>query len=359
VIVSFVGVGWWLSSVSNSLIARLGALVPFMAVGQQGWSERPLMIGLVAMGLVLAVAYDKMPAWTLLPIGWIWVNSHGSFVLAPVLLVAIAVGDALDAGSIRRIKLSTLAWCCGGLLSGMLGPLGPRALTFPVVALRRSSDFANIVEWQAPRFVSTSDRLFLVMLMGAMLTLVKSPTWRHGLLICLAAALALTSQRNMSVASMCFIIPIASALDGFGTLSVRRLAPAAQGFIAMTLCVTGTLVSDFRGGAYPASAVSSLVTSNRLMRVAMPDFVGNFVTNAYRGNVLIMFDDRVDMLPPTVVSQQSTLIRAHPDWEQVLTKAEVDTVLWQSDSPLAAALAQSDRWEVVWASSQWVIAHRR
>jgi hypothetical protein len=359
VIVAVVAVGWWLSSVTTSLIERLAALVPFMVVGQQVWSERPLMVGLIAMGAVLAVAYDMIPPWVLVPVGWIWVNSHGSFVLAPIVLGTLLVGDALDAGSIRQIKWSTLGWCCGGLASGVLGPLGPRALTFPLVALRRSSDFANIVEWQAPRFVSSSDRVFLVMLLGAVLTLVKSPSWRHGLLIALMAGLALTSQRNMSVASLCLIVPIASAFDSFGTLAVRRLPAQMVGVIVMALLVFGTLTSHFRAPAYPTAAVSHLATVNRLDRVAAPDFVGNFITNAYGGSVLVMFDDRVDMLPASVVAQQRTLYRAGPDWEQVLRSAKVDTVVWQSDSPLAAVLAASERWNIVWASSQWIIAQRR
>jgi hypothetical protein len=358
-IMTVAALGWWLSSASTSLLGRLVAVIPFFVVGQQQWSERPLMIGLIGVAIVMAVAESRLPAWVLIPVGWIWVNSHGSFVLAPVILGAVLIGEALDRGELRSIRLRPLAWCVGGLATGVVGPLGVRALTFPLVALRRSSDFASIVEWQAPRFTATTDRVFLLMTLLAVALLVRRPTWRHAMLIVVVTGLALTSQRNMAVASLCLIVPIAASLTSMGTLQTARTPRVASVLGATALAATAFVSASFGAQGYPTAALNTLAARQQLSQLAAPDFVGNFVTNAWSSDIAVMFDDRVDMQPPSVVRDQRMLYGARPGWEKMLRRNNVDTILWQADSPLAGALAQSDQWDIVWTDGHWLIAQRR
>ena len=67
------------------------------------------MIGLVLLGVTLLVAEERFPAWVLLPVFWLWVNSHGSFPLGLVALACYALGRRLD-GERRPPELRALAW---------------------------------------------------------------------------------------------------------------------------------------------------------------------------------------------------------------------------------------------------------
>ncbi|MDP1804033.1 MAG: hypothetical protein Q8K72_02600, partial [Acidimicrobiales bacterium] len=76
-----VAVAWRLTRPAASVVARLGIGVLFVGVGAGLWAERPLMLGLLALAAVVLVAEGGLDARWLVPIGWLWVNVHGSFPL--------------------------------------------------------------------------------------------------------------------------------------------------------------------------------------------------------------------------------------------------------------------------------------
>ncbi|MGH9266873.1 MAG: hypothetical protein ACRD0D_01715, partial [Acidimicrobiales bacterium] len=67
-----------------------------VGLGATYWAPRPLLFGLVAFALtVTVVERGASPLW-LLPIGWVWVNSHGSFPLGLAWVLLRAVGAGAD-----------------------------------------------------------------------------------------------------------------------------------------------------------------------------------------------------------------------------------------------------------------------
>ena len=96
------------------------------------WAPRPLMVGLVLLGLTLLVAERRLPAPVLVPVFWLWVNM-------PRLVPARArrprllrrSGSRLD-GERRPAELRPLMWAAVGTVLGAINPLGPVLLTFPV-----------------------------------------------------------------------------------------------------------------------------------------------------------------------------------------------------------------------------------
>ena len=71
-----------------------GALAIGIGVGY--WSPRPLLFGLVAFALVVTIVERRANPWWLIPVVWLWVNSHGSFPLGLLWIGAVAVGAAID-----------------------------------------------------------------------------------------------------------------------------------------------------------------------------------------------------------------------------------------------------------------------
>src|SRR5947208_11639261 len=67
-----------------------------VGIGAPFWSPRPLLFGLLCMALTVTVVERRRSPWLLVPIVWLWVNSHGSFPLGAVWLGAKAIGEWLD-----------------------------------------------------------------------------------------------------------------------------------------------------------------------------------------------------------------------------------------------------------------------
>ena len=128
------GIMWTLTRPAKGLVARLAICVVGLTLGATIWAPRPLMVGLVLLGVTLLAAERRIPAPVLVPVFWLWVNSHGSFPLGLVALGCFALGSRLD-GERRPSELRPLMWAAIGTVLGAINPLGPVLLTFPVSLL--------------------------------------------------------------------------------------------------------------------------------------------------------------------------------------------------------------------------------
>src|SRR5438552_2354851 len=87
---------WKLTAGAQSFTVRVAVSGAVIAVGTTAWSPRPLLIGLVLMAVVMLALEQRVdPRW-LVPAMWVWVNAHGSFPLATVVVAAALVGRRLD-----------------------------------------------------------------------------------------------------------------------------------------------------------------------------------------------------------------------------------------------------------------------
>ncbi|MER3452401.1 MAG: hypothetical protein C4344_01495, partial [Acidimicrobiia bacterium] len=95
---------WRLSAAAPGLVARVAAVAPTLVSGAGLWAERPFMVGLVALAVtVLAVEDERVhPAW-LVPVGWVWVNSHGTFPYGLLFLGLTWAGRRADGAPTARV----------------------------------------------------------------------------------------------------------------------------------------------------------------------------------------------------------------------------------------------------------------
>lgn len=359
---------WTLSRPARSLIARVAIVGLVLLIGADlGWVERPLLFGLVALCIVLLAAEGRIDARWLVPTMWVWVNTHGSFPLGLLALGLMAWGCRLDKVS-AATELRALRWAALGTLAGAINPLGPRLLVFPIELLSRQDVLANVVEWQAPKFVHFGQRAFLVLLVVGVLALVRRPSWRAGLPLAIFAAAALLGARNVVVASVVFVPAIAAGLADLGSIdgeerrSIHRpiaLAFVVIGVLAVAVRTQGD-VYNFSG--YPVAAVTWAQRQGVLgpeSRVVARDFVGNYLEARYGTTVKVFIDDRYDMFPEQVVDDSLVLNRAGPTWDEVLQRYHATAVLWRTDDALGQVLAASTRWRVVYADQEYLIAEPR
>jgi hypothetical protein len=355
---------WRLCRPAESVLGRVAVASLALAVGTGLWVERPLIFGLLFLAIVLLAAEGGLdPRW-LVPVMWLWVNMHGSFPLAGIALVVLALGRRLDGGR-PTVELRALAWCVGGIALAAVNPLGPRLVAFPLRLLTQTASFEGIVEWQPPNFDSFAQKLFLLQLFVAVLLLVRKPSYRAALPLAVFGLMALLSARNIVPASIVLVPGMAVAVGRAGSLDGRLRAPlftVATAVIAvLALPLTALALSgpgaDVKG--YPTEAIRWLDDRDQIRpdaHIVTQDFVGNYLEVRYGpDDARVFIDDRVDMFPLAVSRDYATLLNGGSRWQSVLDRHDADAVVWAADKPLTQLMVASPEWRLVYRDDDWVI----
>jgi hypothetical protein len=384
------------------LIARLSrtgsplhtALCATLAIGLGlvYWSPRPLAFGLLCLALTITLTTppklshprDKPPPggapktaatsarpktgpppWLLVPVVWLWVNTHGSFVLGLAWLVLVAVGQRLD-GQRRPAILPWLGWFGAGLAAACVNPLGPRLLTFPLAVLEKRSVFAEVAEWRSPAFASSSQGLFtLACLAGIVLVLVTRRGRRRGWADDLPAvaflAAGLAAQRNLPMAAI-VVAPVlartfgkrddAIAYSRFPNVGIAAVLAA----MAMTFVAVAWTQPPFDLEGYPVAAAQLVPRGTKLVTT---DVAAGYLILQRGRQANVFIDDRVDMYPTAITNDYLRLLHGHPSSLAILDRYHADYVLWETQRPLHAILAASDHWRRVGERNGWVVYQRR
>jgi hypothetical protein len=361
------GIMWTLTRPAKGLVARTAISAVGLVVAATMWSPRPLVFGLLLLGLTILAAEKRLPPWLLVPIFWFWVNVHGSFPLGLVALVCFAIGSRLD-GERRPSELRPLMWAAVGTVLGALNPLGPTLLTFPVSLLRRQKSLSFIVEWRSPMFDQVYSRAFLLLVIMAIVALVRRPAWRAGVPLAVFLALGLVAARNIPVAAIVLIPGMARGAEGLGTLTGDVRSKLTAVLAVLVVAVGGLALvhrlqePDLDLRDYPVDAVAWLDQQGLLTpatnKVA-PDLVGNYLEVLLGDQASVFSDDRVDMYPSDVVEDEVVLIRGGAQWRQVLDRRDADVVLWSRGSQLDQFLGADDHWRLGFADQNWVVYVRR
>ncbi|MGH9277043.1 MAG: hypothetical protein ACRD12_02890 [Acidimicrobiales bacterium] len=344
-----------------------------VAIGAPFWSPRPLMVGLICMALLITVVERRRSPWLLVPVVWLWVNSHGSFPLGLLWLGSRAVGERLDWNSWPRETLRYLGAFFAGLVLSVLNPLGAKLLLFPFRLGDKSSVFETVVEWQSPDFHRTGDRIALLFLTVAIVLMFRARlTWRDAIPATIFLAISLYAVRNLPVLAI-VLAPVLHRIlrrpDAAGPLrapteSQLRINRALMVCIAAAFVIFGvaSLNSsplDFEG--YPVEAVAFLDRNGLLYaphHVAHQDVVGNYIELRHGRRAKAFIDDRVDMYTPEVSADYRKLLRGDPTSLEILERYGVDTVLWEKSLPLASILGEDEGWQSTYRDDDWVVFQR-
>ena len=351
---------WRLTRRAKTVVPRLLSVIPALLVGTSMWGSRPLLFGLLCFALlVLVLEEERDPRW-LVPLMWVWVNTHGSFPLGIVLIVVVAFGAKLDGHDISH-AISTLKWAVLGLAVSALNPIGPRLLWFPFELLTKQDVLSHMAEWQAPGFQSNWQRVFLVsVVVVAMLAPRLTPARRYRVLIpgIVFAASGLYSMRNIPSATVVISLLLACEIRGLGSIlgSVRkpfyRMVGIGEVALFAVLVVVRLGGPSFKLADFPVNQIDWLQSHGRLTptnRIAAQDVVGNYLTFRTDGHQPVFVDDRVDMFPKSVVSDELTLIHGTAGWEKVLDRWDIDSIVWAQGGPLTSLLAASPtKWKLAY-----------
>jgi hypothetical protein len=350
---------WRLSAPARTLVPRVVAVGFALAIGGSLWNERPLMFGLLFLALALLAVDGGMRTIWLVPIGWMWVNTHGSFPLGFVALGAVAVGARLDGQSVKRELRALRDLAAGCVLGGIVSPVGPVLLTFPLTLLRRQDALSHIEEWKPTDFSLNWARCFLLLVALCVLALVRRPSFRSALPLVIFSAAACLAARNVAVASVVLVPILARGLADVGSITDMRsrgtrFVSLALAALLPVLVLSTAATGDFRFDAYPVTSVDWLDQHGLLdgsARVAEQDYSGNYLEWRYDGHVPVFIDDRYDLHDRSLIDDYVKLADGTAGWSEVLDRLGVDVVLWRADTHLAPLLASSNEWRLAFDSA--------
>lgn len=345
---------WRLSAPATGLVARVVAVGSVVAVGGTIWSERPLMFGLLFLAVALLAADGHVGSGWLVPVGWLWVNMHGSFPLGVVALAAIALGTRLDGAPVARELRATRNLVVGCVLGGVLSPVGPVLLTFPVTLLRRQDVLSRVQEWKRTDFTQGWAQLFAVMVVLALLGLARRRSFRSAVPFLIFSAAGVMTARNVLVASVVLSPIIARGLAGIGSLEDRRSGAFRAGSVALgvltpLLVLSTAAQGDYRFDAYPVTSIDFLEERGLLdgsAGVVTQDFTGNYLEWRYGPGVGAFIDDRYDLHDDALVSDYFVLHRGEATWSEVLDARRIDVVVWTAGAKLPGLLELAPGWRL-------------
>lgn len=349
---------WHLTRSVKSLVPRLAIAALTFAACSPGWVERPLMFGFLGLLALLLLHEGRMPVWLAIPIMWVWVNTHGSFPLGVIVVVALWIGQRLDKSDFARSQRLLIFTVLGTLLGGLLSPLYGRILIFPIQLLERNGQFQNITEWASPSFNYLWARVFLFQLLLVVVALpaLKTRRWERVLPLSIAIAAGLLGVRNLSMAALIMTLPLVEIAPLWGSLKASKptilgiplLAPIIVGAFGTSYYTVKSDDLDLK--KYPIEIIEYLEAERLLpnpdIRIAYRERVGNYLNYRYGPLGITFFDDRFDMFSHHVVEGQLDLY-AGIDALTTFDTYGIDYVMWQRESAVSALLRESQRWQEI------------
>ena len=344
-----------------------------LAVSFTLWSERPLLLGVLGMVILLWIvevpgcAAGRRAAVTLPVLMWLWANVHGTFALGFAYLAAHLAGQWLDGarpwrGPDRRLLIGSAV----ALVASAVNPIGIPLLTFPVHLLQRGDVLNQILEWKSPDFHSFIGILFAIWVAIFVFSLAgarRRPTRRDLLVSVSFLLLGLWALRNLAVAPIVGLAVVAR------TLAVDEERPdRATPFnlaILILFVVLGlssasqaAAAKDYDFSTYPVKAMQGVSDQQRLgERLLTTDAWSAYVIHEYWPEQHVFMDDRYDMFPVELAQDYFKLARAADDWQSILDRHRIDVVVWPVEKPLTRVLDLSPGWQPIFKDKQagvWV-----
>lgn len=307
--------------------------------------------------------------WLLPIVFWLWVNTHGTFVLGFVILGLYWAAGLRDFKygriygkrwtSTHRRKLELTFLLC--LVASVLTPYGTRLAAYPLKMFSSQHQIMHTVqEWQPLDLSQFYGKFFLVLLMLFWAGLVTSDQ-EFRVEDCLLLVFA-TVETLIHARFMLLFVPV------FAPMAAEMLArhipkyePAKDhpglNFALMALIVSGIVISFpsnlriRRQLEYevPVRALPFLREHTDLKRMFNEARWGSYLDFTLGPSRKVFVDGRYDIYEYSgVLSDYLAITHVEPNTFALLKKYRVDSCLIYSDSPLATLLTASPKWEKIY-----------
>lgn len=334
--------------------------------------------------LVRCAEEHRAPRWWLLVVMLLWVNMHGSFIIAPALAIALAVDAAVDARAKEEswwIARRWLPFILAALACMFVNPQGYRLVLFPFHLLAMKSALSLIAEWSPPSFAHPQILgVWIVAIVGLALWGRIRLSFVRSILVIGLMYTALQHARNGALLGLIspFLLagpigalrrqmPVAGRDAGAVDRWFRDLSSPARPF---TVCAAWVLAGAIAVGASsarkpappefarPQAALDAVLARAPGARILNDPAFGHYMI--YRG-VPDFMDGRVDLYGGAFMAQTAGALALLPgsDLGALLRQYRIDAVLLSPKWPAAGLLDRLPGWERVYADKVAVACIRK
>ena len=383
---------------SQNVFIAFGVTTLALAGSSIHWLARPHLftfLFVVIFYWILELARDGRPRALLAlpPLMVLWTNIHGGFFIGLIMLGAYAAGE-LIAGALapdRELRAAAfrrsqpyIAAGLGCFLATFVNPYFYHLHVHIVRFLSGSFALKVISEYQPLNFQSVIalyfEPVFFLSMIAAAWNLYRKQ-FVYTILLAGWAHLALFSARNLPIFLLIAAPIIAAALEDllpvlrraslagwfrrmlgrfeetaaeFGAVDslprVYAASFAAAGLLALAFYIpnnSSNLRAEYDPKRYPAKALATL-RSSESERIFTHDEWGDYLIYQLYPQKKVFVDGRFDFYGPKFGEKYLDVMNVKYDWEQDLSRYDVDTILLPVDASLAGALKQSRGWRVVY-----------
>lgn len=327
--------------------------------------------------------------WILPPLMLIWVNVHGGFLLAFVLLAIYWVGSLwtwqqakdsriesvmqkIAAG--KRLRELTLVGLVTAVAS-LVNPYGWNLHAHIYSYLTNRFFMEHIEEFQSPNFHGIAPRCFLIILLIAMATLAacgRKLQLTQLLLILFAMYAGLYASRNIPIASIFLVLMVGAMIPsiGFGAFSQRMTDQDSilRGHIWPVIALVAALAIALNSGRVgsaqwmnahfdpqrmPVGAVTFVEQSGIDGPVLSPDYWGGYLIYRLFPQKKVVIDDRHDFYGERILRKYLTTMHGEPGWESFLEYS--GCLVLPRKAAVSTILSSSQDWKSVYADDLAIV----
>jgi hypothetical protein len=286
-----------------------------------------------------------------------WVNIHGSFPLATVLLVLAWLEDRRT----DRARAKTLVIAIAlSLVASFVDPFGPSVWRYVVDLATNPVVSGRIGEWAPPTVRSTTGSLFLasVLAVGVLLARRGRQTdWIPLLTLGVFAVLGLVAGRNVAWWAMLAPVTVAGVIRDAGRKppetrsSMNLVIPVLLGVVAVVTAPISRGTDPVSGG--PATLTFAPEYLVATARGAVPAGSHAFVSEVYASwsefsapDLPVAVDPRIELFPVEVWNDYTVVTQGRSGWQGVLDRWHVQVLILHPAE--AAGLIRSIRDDPTW-----------
>ena len=365
----------------------LGTLIVcFAAVSSTPhWLARPhifsLLLTVIWYHLLNEFQYRQNNRLLVLPLlTLLWVNLHGGYIVGIFLLGIYVAGNLMasitsgepDARRFLQKSKTLLLIMIVCVLVSMVNPQGYHILLFPFKVTSDQFLMDHVQEFLSPNFHQPLPFKYLLLLTIAILAWSRpAVNWIELTLILTFTYMALYSVRYITLFAIItgpILIKLIDQMKPGLPTKVKKFLDQRSTHLAQTdeqtsgyfwsvvgvvavigLGVAGNFQYKFSEKSYPVAAVEFLKKENVSGNTFTHDDFGDYLIYAAWPERKVFVDGRTDMYGPERLKEYLTLAHAMPGWREIVDKYAFSSILFDTQSPLANALAEDNQWQLVYS----------
>lgn len=372
------------TSEDNIIIVTFIALLVLVS-SQIHWLARPHIFSLIIMLawyflLDLYQYKHRNYLYLLPPMMLLWVNLHGGFLAGFILIGIYLFGNvvkyATSQGAEKNINKKkvqllglTTASC---LLVSLINPFTYHILLFPFDLVSNKFIMDNISEFMSPDFHEPTPFKYFLFLIIIIFSISKKKIHLIELfLILFFTNMSLFSVRYIPLFSIIAapillrqFRPLMNQSDGKvanflnkRSESFSEIDSTAKGYVwpvtAVVLVVLlaglGKINYEFDPKTKPVAAVRFFQAEHLQGNMFNNDEFGDYIIYAAWPKYKVFVDGRSDMYGTDIMKEYLKLISVLPGWNEILTKYNINWVIYNSNSSLSTLLMERDDWRLIYS----------